>query len=451
MNLLLSIIVSILTFGAVADGSTNNAGAINRAISECHKRGGGTVVVPAGTFASGSIFLQSNVTLRLEKGATLKGVEDLKAYQPLHTSANLDRYDSGRGTVNSNLATDSIWTLAFIHIEDADNVAICGGGTIDGCHLFNPQGEEHQRGPHAILIANSSRLHLQGFTVRRAANYGLLAYQISSARFDRLHFEQGWDGIHIRGARNVSIRNCKFQTGDDAIAGGYWNRMVISGCDINSSCNGIRMIQPSQHLTVKDCRFYGPGDFPHRTSGKTSSDAAISLEPGGWGPAPGRLDDIVLKNIDVKSMLTPLSVTLSEDNTLGRICVDHLVAHDITRMALSVKSWGTARSKQVKIRHAVLEFRGIDDPSLPDWFKTHTTDQWPVFPSWAMYFRNVDHVSVKNVICSFTGKDYRKPILYDHVGKIDISRTHCRKSRSVDCKGNIRCQSLSRVFRRPTP
>lgn len=77
MNLLLSIIISILTFGAVADGSTNNAGAINRAISECHKRGGGTVVVPAGTFASGSIFLQSNVTLRLEKGATLKGVEDL--------------------------------------------------------------------------------------------------------------------------------------------------------------------------------------------------------------------------------------------------------------------------------------------------------------------------------------------------------------------------------------
>ena len=168
-------------------------------------------------------------------------------------------------------------------------------------------------------------------------------------------------------------------------------------------------------LTVKDCRFHGPGDFPHRTSGKTSSDAAISLEPGGWGPAPGRLDDIVLKNIDVKSMLTPLSVTLSEDNTLpggwgpapgrlddivlknievksmltplsvtlsedntlGRICVDHLVAQDITRMALSVKSWGTARSKQVKIRHAVLEFRGIDDPSLPDWFKTHTTDQWP--------------------------------------------------------------------------
>ena len=130
-------------------------------------------------------------------------------------------------------------------------------------------------------------------------------------------------------------------------------------------------------------------------------------------------------------MLTPLSVTLSEDNTLGRICVDHLVAQDITRMALSVKSWGTARSKQVKIRHAVLEFRGIDDPSLPDWFKTHTTDQWPVFPSWAMYFRNVDHVSVKNVICSFTGKDYRKPILYDHVGKIDISRTKCKSMKQL--------------------
>ena len=42
MNLLLSTIISILTFGAVADnGKTNNAQAINKAIEAAAEKGGG--------------------------------------------------------------------------------------------------------------------------------------------------------------------------------------------------------------------------------------------------------------------------------------------------------------------------------------------------------------------------------------------------------------------------
>ncbi len=417
-SLLLSIVVSILSFGAVADGATDNAAAINRAIEACHAKGGGTVVVPSGEFATGSIYLRSGVTLRLEAGATLKGAQDLRAYTPLRTKADLSRYDSGLGTANANSASDSIWSLALIHIEDARNVAITGSGTIDGGHLLNPLGEERQRGPHTILIANARQVSLEGISIKRAANYAILAYSIDKASFSGLNIEEGWDGIHIRGGRHVRIHDCRFATGDDAIAGGYWDRMVISHCDINSSCNGIRMIQPSTRLKVEHCHFHGPGRFPHRTSGKTASDAAISLEPGEWGPAPGRLDHILLKDLYVESMLTPLSVTLSDDNSLGRLRVENLTARDITRMALSVKSWGKARSERVAITHADLQFRGIDDPALPKWFDSHTTDQWPVFPSYGLYFRNVDRVVLRDVLTSFTGKDYRRAMAAEHVGRI---------------------------------
>ena len=61
---------NILDFGAVADGVTNNALAIQQAIDEATKLGG-HVIVPAGEFLSGTIVLKSNVDLHLEKGAVL--------------------------------------------------------------------------------------------------------------------------------------------------------------------------------------------------------------------------------------------------------------------------------------------------------------------------------------------------------------------------------------------
>ena len=80
--------------------------------------------------------------------------------------------------------------------------------------------------------------------------------------------EEGWDGIHIRGGKDIRIRNCRFNTGDDAVAGGLWKNVVIENCYMNSSCNGIRLIMPATGLKIVDCEFRGPGKYPHRTSGE---------------------------------------------------------------------------------------------------------------------------------------------------------------------------------------
>ena len=94
MNLLLSTIISILTFGAVADNAkTNNAQAINKAIEAAAEKGGGKVVVPAGTFVTGTIYLKSNVMLVLEQGAVLKGSPRLEDYQSLKTTLDLSKYE----------------------------------------------------------------------------------------------------------------------------------------------------------------------------------------------------------------------------------------------------------------------------------------------------------------------------------------------------------------------
>src|SRR5690606_7727497 len=63
--------INIVRYGAVPDGRTLNTRFINRAIEDCNKKGGGVVLIPAGLWVSGPIYLKSNVNLHVAKSATL--------------------------------------------------------------------------------------------------------------------------------------------------------------------------------------------------------------------------------------------------------------------------------------------------------------------------------------------------------------------------------------------
>ena len=74
---------NIVSYGAKSDTTVLSTVAIQQAIDDCSKTGGGRVVVPAGSYKTGTIVLKSDVHLYLEKGATLYGSTDLKDYRPM--------------------------------------------------------------------------------------------------------------------------------------------------------------------------------------------------------------------------------------------------------------------------------------------------------------------------------------------------------------------------------
>ncbi len=95
----------VRTFGAVGDGVHIDSPAINAALEQAARDGGGTVVLTPGTYLSYSLHLQSNVTLRIEKGATLKAapVTDTKATtRPSPTSRATRTSDTAIGTTRSS-------------------------------------------------------------------------------------------------------------------------------------------------------------------------------------------------------------------------------------------------------------------------------------------------------------------------------------------------------------
>ncbi|MFX4314776.1 glycoside hydrolase, partial [Enterobacter sp. 63] len=106
---------NVCDFGADPSGRQASTAAIQRAIAETGHND--TLVIPAGRFLTGSLFLKSGMTLHLEAGAQLLGSQSLDDYPLIDTRV---------------AGIDMRWPAAIINIIDCHDVSITGGGTIDG-------------------------------------------------------------------------------------------------------------------------------------------------------------------------------------------------------------------------------------------------------------------------------------------------------------------------------
>ena len=346
----------VTRYGVKADGKTINTRAFNKAVEKTPE--GDTLVVPAGKYITGTIRLKSHITIVLEAGAEIIANTDIEDYDHYRPTKDMTRYDTGANSVNANLTGDARWTKALILGQNIEDVTITGEGLIDGQHIEDPLGEESMRGPHTIIFAESRNIRLQNIRLRRASNYAVLCFEVADSEFRHLDIEEGWDGIHIRGGKNILIADCDIKTGDDALAGGYWNNMTISGCRLNSSCNGIRMIEPSTNLTIADCHIYGPGKFAHRTSReqkRTSTIYGIVLEPGAWGDAPGHTENVVIRNVTIDNLLSPIVYSMGEDNTCSGLLIDGVRVTHVSYNTVPlnrqncVKMWDNIEVRNMKI------------------------------------------------------------------------------------------------------
>ena len=265
----------ITRFGANPDGQTVNTAALNDAVRACHAAGGGTVLVPPGTFVSGTVRLLSNVNLHLEAGATLKGSPNLADYQ-------LD------GTKRGLL-------FAF----EARNVSITGRGTVDGNsqQFFNPnvshygkmglgferkytrQGEAYmppnqlfpdgpitydQRPGMLCVMLRCERVTIEGVAFLNSPEWTFRLGDCDDVRVSGITIQTDLlvpnsDGIHCTTSRNVRISDCHIRAGDDAIAitgfgdeTGVGGRMYNEQPDYSKRTIGNRT-GACEHVVVSNC------------------------------------------------------------------------------------------------------------------------------------------------------------------------------------------------------
>jgi hypothetical protein len=404
--------------GAKGDGKALDTAAINQAIEACSAAGGGQVLFPAGKYLTGTVQLKSNVTLMLDAGSEIIGTTEL------------DQYRNFAPPADTPLADRLRWHRALILGEGVENVTITGRGVIDGNKVSDPRGEEGMRGPHAVLFGNSQHVTIRDVSIRDAGNYAVMLELTSHVELRGVKITGGWDGVHFRGwkddpCRDVHITDCELYTGDDCIAGWYWEDTLIDHCVINSSCNGIRLIGPANKLIIHDCLFFGPGRYEHRTSRekhRTNMLAALCLQPGAWGSTEGSVDGVHISDVVAHYVATPLHLAAAKRNIVGNVTIDRLSATGAYRAAASIESWGDEPVKHVSLRDVSMTFV----PGSREAQDTKTANKPGVdarpLPAWGLYARNVNALELDNVHLRLDGDDRRPAVIAEGVHRLDLDR-----------------------------
>lgn len=398
--------------GGTEEGGLST-GMINRAIEACAAAGGGQVFVPPGRYLTGTIRLRSHVTFYLAAGATVVGTTNLALYQPPVVPAYMPEAKWGN------------WHRGLVIADNAEDITICGEGTIDGHKVFDPNGEEHMRGPHGIIFVGCRHFTIRDVSIVDAANYGIFFQASDDVEVRNVKVWGGWDGVHFRGApdrwcHNVNIIDCRFYTGDDSIAGRYWENTVIAGCILNSSCNGIRLIGPATGLLVDHCLFYGPGQQPHRTGGRTNMLSGIILQPGAWDETTGILDNVVLANNTMHDVASAVTVWTKPGNPVDRVTVSGLNATGVYRSALSVESWSDLPITNLIVRDAHIEFLGGGDTTQAAQEVMKPGVDARALPTWGIYARNVQNLTLEDVRLSLVKDDTRPVLMADRVQRLTL-------------------------------
>ena len=221
--------------GATGDGTTLDTEAIQKSLDACGKTGGGTVLLPAGTYLSKPLVIHTKTTLRLEKGATLKATDDPADYAR----------EDGSGKFND-----------FLTGKRLEDVTIEGEGVIDGSgeRWWIPAEEARQKKsgytlprPNLIVLTQVKNLVVRNITIQNAPKFhfvptecdGVLVENVTILAPERA---PNTDAIDPSRCRNVTITGCLIDVGDDNVA-------VKSGKTVDGrefACEG---------LTITNCTF----------------------------------------------------------------------------------------------------------------------------------------------------------------------------------------------------
>lgn len=195
---------------------------IQAIIDKAHKAGGGVIVIPEGTFLSGSLFFKPGTHLHLEEGAVLKGSDDISNFR----------------IVMTRMEGQSLkYFSALVNADGVDGFTISGKGTLNGNGLrywksfwlrreFNPQCTNmDEMRPRILYVSNSKDVQISGISLINSPFWTTHFYRCENLRLLNLYIfapaspvkAPSSDAVDIDVCKNVLIKNCYMSVNDDAV------------------------------------------------------------------------------------------------------------------------------------------------------------------------------------------------------------------------------------------
>ena len=233
-------IYNVKEFGATGNGKTIDSPAINKAIEQAAKDGGGTIYIPAGKYECFSIRLQSHITLYLESGA------EITAAFPTATEgydeAEHNEFNKFQDFGHSHWKNSLMWGIGL------EDIMICGPGLINGKGLTREESRLPGVGNKAISLKLCKNITLKDFSMLHCGHFALLATGVDNLTIQGLKVDTNRDGFDIDCCNNVRITDCSVNSPwDDAIvlkasyALGYFKdteNVTISNCLVSGFDKG---------------------------------------------------------------------------------------------------------------------------------------------------------------------------------------------------------------------
>jgi len=324
---------NITDYGAQPDGSTYNTEAFKKAIADCVEKGGGIVLVPKGKYLTGAIHLDNNVNLHLEEGAEILFSTNPKDYYPLvptsYEGVELMNYSpliyannknnvavTGKGTLNGQANNDNWWKWCGKETygwekgtpqqKDSLNLPRLMDMGQNGTPLEERVfGDGHYLRPSFIEFYECENALLKGVKVTNSPFWIIHPFKSNNITIDGVTVESHGpnnDGCDPEYSKNVIIKNCTFNTGDDCIAikagrdaegrrvGIKTENVVVQNCKMIDGHGGVvigsEMSAGVSNVYVEDCTMDSP-----------NLDRAIRLKTN--SRRGGVIDGVYVRNIEV--------------------------------------------------------------------------------------------------------------------------------------------------------
>jgi polygalacturonase len=296
---------NVRDYGAEGDKTNDDTPAIQAAIDACQKAGGGDVLVPAGNYFAGKIVLKSNVTLKLENGATIWASGDITNYDP-----NPKRGEHGYLFVASG----------------QKNIVIAGSGKIVGAgqaDLGRRAGEVRTPPPAhrfgIIHFTDCQTVRFSTFSIRFSEAHAIVLSDcedvvVSGISILNNFFRVNSDGIDPVSCTNVFISNCHIVAGDDCICpkaenGRALENLVVDNCVLESVSAAFKLGTASS------------GDFRDvQVSNCIIRNSGVGL--GLFIKDGGTVEDVSFSNISIETTRPDVPINSGLRNSIIPIYID---------------------------------------------------------------------------------------------------------------------------------
>ena len=408
-------VYDVRDYGAKPDGKTLCTKSIQRAIDRCAKAGGGIVYLGRGTFLSGTIYMKSGVTLKLDAACTLLGSKNLKDYP--ETVQAFRSY------------TDNYTNKSLIYGEKLDRIAITGSGIIDG-QGASFEGPYMVR-PYMIRFIQCSNVTVKDVTIKNSPMWVQHYLACDDVRISgitvRSLVNHNNDGIDIDSCERVVISDCNILSGDDAIvlkstSARVCKNVTVSNCVLSTRCNALKMGTESnggfENIVITGCSIYD------------TRLAAVALEIVDGGT----MDRIVVSNITMNKIGAPIFVRLGNRarpfkkdmdkpgiGIMRNITISNIEATGANATGCAISGLPQAKIENITLSNIRLSFAGGGTKEDADRAIPEKPDAYPEYsmfgklPAYGLYCRHVKGLKLLNVQLQLADTDQRHGLVMEDV------------------------------------